>query len=143
MAEITVINTGDETEGVETPALVEDAEIVGAVETASDNAVKIARIEAEKEITIAAINAETTEAAIQANNDQELAICRNRITELEAQVSDLTAQLIQAQSTPQELPPKNPESESAAPTPEPPVDPTTASEPPPPPRKKVQPHNWI
>lgn len=94
-----------------------DVETPAPVEAPASDAVEIARIEADTAITLAVIGAETTEAAIAANNSAELDQCRLRITELEGLNTGLlaTVSTLEAQLTPAPLvtePPPPPPSES-------------------------------
>lgn len=128
-----VVIVEGESHGEEEPGeIVEAVEAIGeAVETETDAQVEIARIEAERDVTIAAINAEVEEARIegvseavaeQTSENEELERCRLNIAELEMKVATLETvlQLIQQSSTPPELPQmENPsEEESGEVTPE-------------------------
>jgi hypothetical protein len=85
---------------IETPAGESDAVIVtlpeGEVEAPNSDAVAIAEIEANKDITIAAIHADVEVAAIEARNEREegnelwQAELRDQVQSLTAQVADLT-----------------------------------------------------
>lgn len=135
---IVVVTPGEETpggsgEGEQVEARAEAA----VVAEVADSAVQIAEIEAERDITLAAISAETTETIVTAEQNEELERCRLRIAELEglstAQMEEL--QTLRAQLIPplsQEPPPSPPppvesaeeagprESQEAAPVEEPP-----------------------
>jgi hypothetical protein len=89
-----------------------------ATEVVADSAVEIAQIEADKEVTLAAIDAETQTARIDANereserwHDQELAslreqnsTLREKITELETLVASLIPPRLSEEVTPEPEP---------------------------------------
>lgn len=64
--------------------------IAEAIEEASSDAVEIARIEADKEVTIAAIHAETEQAALEARteSDAQYVEMRERISWLESELTN-------------------------------------------------------
>lgn len=91
-----------EAELIETPAGESDAVIVtlpeGETETPGSDAVEIARIEAEKEVTIAAIHADvaTTEIEARAEGESER---DERWHELQSQLANLTGQVASLSET--------------------------------------------
>jgi len=135
---------GEGSEGGEIQAVAE----AEATEEVADAAVEIARIEADRDVTLAAISAETTEAIHESFSNQELEQCRLRIAELEGENTALRTQL---ESQPALLIPV----QSEEPPPNPPLELESAKEDGPresqeapaqaaePPSQKRKPLRWI
>jgi hypothetical protein len=139
-ADASVISEVDE----ETPPVFKPA----VVEPVAEAAVEIARIEAERDITVAAIQAETTEAALEAQTNAELERCRTRIAELETVLAEKEKAIAALSTQPlivetvEEAPPPNPPFESASNV-ETPVSPVPAAEPAPEPKVRHRALRWI
>jgi hypothetical protein len=122
----------------------EGAEVIAEVaadvaETGADATVLVAEIEANRDITIAAINAETTEAMFEASHSEETERWRLRAETLEAENLELRKSIPPRSEEPPNLPesPASAEGDGQRASPEeaPPVE-----EPPPPKRRH---HRWI
>ncbi len=132
---------GESGAGVE---VVEGAE----VEPVAEAAVEIATIEANRDVTIAAIHAEQEiavhEAISESVSNSELEACRTRITELETANTLLTAEVARLTPPPSEEPPPSPAVEVAEAENVEVVGPRENQEPAPEPEKpRRKPHKWI
>jgi hypothetical protein len=83
-----------------------------AIEETSSDAVEIARIEADRDVTVAAIHAETAEKLIEDAHATELEQCRTEIARLEERCTGLQTELSLLTPPPSEQSPPSPSGEA-------------------------------